>query len=173
LINWDNVEFKNEKRYLSNMYPCKVKFDSRYAKEYPEFNFDDKIYHSSEHLYQALKSKNRNWHKIIRKIKEPKETKKLAKRRVSKYYKEINSNNIFKLRDDWDNVKLKAMKIVLFLKFSQNRELLDKLLKENGYIEERNDWNDTFWGTYDGKGKNHLGKLLMQLRENFKDSLHL
>lgn len=27
MINWDNVEFKNEKRFLSNMYPCKIIFD--------------------------------------------------------------------------------------------------------------------------------------------------
>ncbi len=164
----NKVEFRGKKEYLSNMYPCKIKFDSIYAKKYPEFEFDNKIYHSSEHLYQALKSKNRNWHKLIRGIKEPKDTKKIAKRKVSKYYKEKNSTNIFKLREDWDEVKLKAMELVLFLKFTQNKNLLEKLLKEEGYIEERNDWGDTFWGTYNGIGKNHLGKLLMNLRDSLK-----
>ncbi len=167
-INWDNVEFKGEKRYLSNMYPCKIKFDSKYKNEYPEFDFDNKIYNSSEHLYQALKSKNRNWHKLIRDTIEPKETKKLARKKLSKYYKENNSNNIFKIREDWEEIKLKAMEITIFLKFTQNQELLEKLLKEDTYIEERNDWNDIFWGTYKGIGKNYLGKLLMKLRDKIK-----
>jgi len=166
----NKVEFGGKKGYLSNMYPCKIKFDSKYAKEYPEFDFDDEIYHSSEHLYQALKSKNKNWHKIVRSIDEPKMTKKLANKRVSKHYKEVNSNNIFKLRDDWDSVKIRAMQLVVMLKFTQNRELLEKLLNEDGYIEERNDWGDTFWGTCNGVGNNHLGKILMQLRETLKNN---
>ena len=165
MINWDNVAFKGDKRYLSNMYPCEIIFDEKYAKHYPEFEFDNQIYGSSEHLYQALKSKNKNWHKIIRDLENPKDTKKLAHKKLSKYYKEQDSYNIFKIRDDWDNVKIRAMQLAVMLKFTQNKNLREKLIKENGYIEEKNDWNDTFWGTYNGIGQNNLGKILMEFRE--------
>lgn len=38
-------------------------------------------------------------------------------------------------------------------------------------IEEGNHWYDTFWGTYNGKGQNHLGKLIMEKRKAlFKES---
>ena len=29
---------------------------------------------------------------------------------------------------------------------------------------EGNEWGDTFWGTCDGIGENHLGKILMRIR---------
>jgi predicted NAD-dependent protein-ADP-ribosyltransferase YbiA (DUF1768 family) len=41
----------------------------------------------------------------------------------------------------------------------------EKLLIEGNY------WKDTFWGICDGIGKNYLGKILMEVREEFKPSL--
>jgi predicted NAD-dependent protein-ADP-ribosyltransferase YbiA (DUF1768 family) len=37
----------------------------------------------------------------------------------------------------------------------------------NAELIEGNYWGDRFWGVYvgDGKGENHLGKILMQVRE--------
>jgi hypothetical protein len=32
-----------------------------------------------------------------------------------------------------------------------------------------NHWKDTFWGVYNGVGKNMLGKLLMQVREELQN----
>jgi ribA/ribD-fused uncharacterized protein len=70
------------------------------------------------------------------------------------------------LQDDWDTKKLGIMKQALILKFSQNPDLRDKLLAtEDAYLEETNFWKDFFWGVYDGKGENFLGKLLMEVRE--------
>jgi len=60
------------------------------------------------------------------------------------------------------------MEMVLLLKFTQNNTLARKLLDIKGEIEEKNSWNDTFWGTYNGAGENHLGKLLMKIREKTK-----
>lgn len=34
---------------------------------------------------------------------------------------------------------------------------------------ERNTWGDTFWGVYDNKGENNLGKILMKVREGLKE----
>ena len=39
---------------------------------------------------------------------------------------------------------------------------------EDVELVESNNWNDTFWGVCNGKGKNHLGKILMEVREELK-----
>jgi len=57
------------------------------------------------------------------------------------------------------------MEEILYLKFTQNPDLGDKLLATEGLIEEKNSWGDTFWGTCEGVGQNHLGRLLMKTRE--------
>jgi ribA/ribD-fused uncharacterized protein len=168
-INWNNVEFKNEKRYLSNMYPCKIVFekDSIYKKEFPEFYFDGFEYGSSEHLYQALKSKNTNWHERIRELKDPRKTKVLARKLLTNQETLFDNDLSFLIREDWDDVKLKVMELCLLLKFSQNTDLKEKLLKEETPIVERNDWGDTFWGVSNGFGSNHLGRLLEKVRKRF------
>jgi len=170
-MNWDLIEFKNEKRFMSNMYPCSVKFDSNYKKRFPMFIFDDMIYHSSEHLYQALKSKDPRWHEYIRGLKNPKDTKIEAHKLLSKEPSLFDGELSFQIRQDWDEVKVKAMELVLLLKFTQNEELKEKLLNQKGYIEERNCWGDMFWGTVNGKGKNNLGRLLMILRDKLKEDI--
>jgi len=70
------------------------------------------------------------------------------------------------LREDWETVKIDVMRDVLKSKFSLNSELREKLIA-TGDVEliEGNHWNDRFWGVCRGKGQNHLGKLLMELRE--------
>lgn len=166
MINWDNVEFKNEKRFLSNMFPCNIVMDSSYASKYPMFLFDDLIYGSSEHLYQALKSESIDYRESIRNIVDPHKTKSAARK-----LKTVDEAGFFEpfLREDWDQVKDFAMKLVLELKFKQNQNLMEQLLKTgNEKLEERNDWKDTYWGTYLGDGQNKLGLFLMELREDLR-----
>jgi hypothetical protein len=53
---------------------------------------------------------------------------------------------------------------ILRIKF-QNPRMRDALIGTNGVkLIEENEWNDTFWGVCNGRGQNHLGKLLMQVR---------
>ena len=68
------------------------------------------------------------------------------------------------LRPDWEEVKISVMRDLLLQKFSYPRYKL--LLKSTGdaYLEETNSWGDRFWGV-DKIGMNHLGKLLMEIRE--------
>ena len=68
------------------------------------------------------------------------------------------------LRDDWDIVKLGIMEECLRTKFS-DPILRDKLCAIQGNIVERNYWSDTYWGECKGIGLNHLGKLLMKIRD--------
>nr|DAR87594.1 MAG TPA: NADAR protein [Caudoviricetes sp.]DAX78463.1 MAG TPA: NADAR protein [Caudoviricetes sp.] len=70
-----------------------------------------------------------------------------------------------KLRPDWENVKYGIMFDIVIAKFKQNPELLDKLIKTGtSQLVEGNTWGDTTWGVYRHKGKNYLGRILMQVR---------
>ena len=142
VINWDNVEFKGDKRFLSNMYPCEIVID---AITYP----------SSENYYMAMKFKGTDEEKMSQLSKcSPLESKKTA----GKWKKFI--------RKDWDDIKVDVMRKALTAKFTQNADLMALLINTKGLkLEERNDWNDTFWGTYLGEGQNMLGKLLMEIRD--------
>lgn len=71
------------------------------------------------------------------------------------------------LRPDWDAVKIGLMKEIVRAKFIQNPHLAGKLLATgNRQIAEGNTWGDTYWGVnlQTGKGENHLGQILMQVR---------
>lgn len=78
-----------------------------------------------------------------------------------------------KLRNDvdWDTVKFVYMYEICKEKFSQN-EYLKYLLLSTGdtYLEEGNTWGDKIWGTVNGEGENRLGKILMKVREELKES---
>lgn len=75
-----------------------------------------------------------------------------------------------KLRHDWDNIKDDVMYQVVKAKFEQNEELKKKLLDtRDEYLEESTTWKDAYWGTYNGRGKNKLGKILMRVRSELKE----
>lgn len=70
-----------------------------------------------------------------------------------------------KVRADWVNVRESIMLHFLRQKF-YHTDLMPLLLETgNAELIEGNWWGDTFWGVYNGYGKNRLGKLLMQVRE--------
>ena len=73
------------------------------------------------------------------------------------------------LRKDWEDVKLSIMEEIIREKFIYDPDLV-KMLLDTGDKEliEGNNWNDTFWGMCRGKGENHLGKILMKLREELR-----
>ena len=53
----------------------------------------------------------------------------------------------------------------------QNEDLKAKLLATGDeHLEEGNTWGDRIWGTVNGKGQNHLGKTLMRVREELKET---
>ena len=140
----DQIEFKNEKRFLSNMYPCEITFNSMYGIDIPGVTPTGLIYNSSEHLYQALKSKNIKWHYLLL-DKRPEQTKNLARKKLKTLLADNETTFIF--REDWDQIRLQVMELCVKLKFDQNEELAKKLKLYEGPIEERNCWNDRFWGT--------------------------
>ncbi len=74
-----------------------------------------------------------------------------------------------KLRDDWDSVKVQVMADLVFWKFQNHPELLEKLIATGDEeLVEGNNWGDMFWGACGGRGLNHLGRILMQVRASNK-----
>jgi ribA/ribD-fused uncharacterized protein len=83
------------------------------------------------------------------------------------------------LRMDWEKVKLGIMEELLIQKFDPDKNTLNipnpnyEVLKNTGdqLLVEGNFWHDNFWGNclcdkcMKIEGKNHLGLLLMKVRE--------
>ena len=71
-----------------------------------------------------------------------------------------------KLRNDWEQIKFDVMEKALKIKFALGTSWYTKLKETEGEIVEWNNWNDKIWGkTLDGIGENHLGKILMKIRD--------
>lgn len=89
--------------------------------------------------------------------------------------KMISNANKKKSRDDWEEIKLKVMKWCLNIKLAQNFISFGYILdstRELNIVENSN--KDNFWGAIPNEdntiytGQNALGRLLMQLREQYK-----
>lgn len=138
--------FRGDYRFLSNFYPCDVQLDNI-------------TYSSTEHAYQAAKTTDPFWRKVFYQL--PLVSAGQAKR----LGRELS------LRNDWESVKLGIMEDLLRQKFNIP-DLKEKLLEtETAQLIEGNNWGDVFWGVDDKKGgQNHLGKLLMKVRAEYKMS---
>jgi hypothetical protein len=69
------------------------------------------------------------------------------------------------LRDDWEEIKVRVMFEINYIKFTQNPDLRDKLVW-TGFAQliEGNTWGDMFWGVCNGQGNNVHGLVLMTVR---------
>jgi ribA/ribD-fused uncharacterized protein len=76
--------------------------------------------------------------------------------------------NKMSIRKDWNEKKLEIMNWAVREKFKDAK--LAEMLLDTGDEElvEGNTWNDTFWGVCEGKGHNHLGKILMCVRDELR-----
>ena len=134
--------FKGEHVFLSNFSPSVIEVE-------------DKLYPTVEHAYQAFKMTTEEDHEKVRLTNTAGQAKKLGRN--------------LPIRDDWDQVKIEIMEKLLRLKFAK-RDLKQKLLDTGDQeLVEGNYWGDTFWGVCKGKGTNHLGKLLMKLRREYRE----
>lgn len=107
---------------------------------------------TAEHIFQAMKTKNPVEQIEILSTSTPGQAKRLGRQ--------------VKLREDWEDIKLLVMEAILRYKFKPGTMEHDLLLATGDEeLVEGNTWGDTFWGVCRGKGENHLGKLLMQIRD--------
>lgn len=120
------------------------------------FLYEGIVWPTAEHAYQAAKTLDENQRMNILEMNTPGATK--------KYGRTVT------LRPDWDDVKLEIMEEIVRAKFEQNSVLQTMLLyTEDLEIIEGNTWGDTFWGVCNGVGENHLGKILMRIRDDLQN----
>lgn len=73
------------------------------------------------------------------------------------------------MRPDWDQIKRQTMKDCCMAKFLQHPELRKKLLDTGNEVLIEDSPVDWYWGCgADGTGKNVLGQVLMEIREELK-----
>jgi ribA/ribD-fused uncharacterized protein len=131
------AEFQGEYRFLSNFWPAQV-------------TLDNVVYPSVECAYQAAKT-------LILVDRKPFTCMNAGQAK--------RAGKSLIIRPDWNQVKLAIMANLVKQKFNNNVELRVKLLNTgNDELVEGNRWNDTFWGICNGKGTNHLGKIIMDVR---------
>jgi ribA/ribD-fused uncharacterized protein len=112
-------------------------------------------YVSSEHAYQAAKATTQEQHDWVARAASCGEAKKRG--------------NKVMLRPDWDEICVGVMEECVRSKFALNPDLRDRLLATGtAKLEEGNNWGDQFWGTVNGIGDNHLGKILMKVRDELR-----
>lgn len=138
-------EFRGEFLFLSNFYPSPL-------------TYEGEEYATAEHAYQAAKCEDDIQHERIKLCETPALAKKMGRR--------------VKLVHDWEEIKLRVMRDILWAKFAYNVELATKLLEtKQRKLIEGNWWGDTFWGVCKGRGENHLGKLLMLVRDRIREQI--
>lgn len=138
------TQFSGQFEFLSNFFPVTI-------------NYNDLIYPSAEHAYQAAKSTNPRVQAAFTRVHRAADVKTLG--------------GEIRCREDWDSVRLSTMEEILRIKF-KGPTMSTRLLK-TGEVElvEGNWWGDTFWGVCRGEGENHLGKLLMKIREELRSGV--
>lgn len=139
-----------------------TEFDGKYAFLsnffYSPFVFDDVIYPTNEHFFQAMKTLSQEERRKIAEAKTPGVAKRMGRQ--------------VQLREDWEEVKENVMRLGVGLKFKAHPGLAKKLVETgDAYLIEGNSWHDNTWGScFCSKcaaisGKNLLGQILMEERE--------
>jgi ribA/ribD-fused uncharacterized protein len=116
---------------------------------------------STEHAFQAFKSREKPIRDLIRELPEAKDAKKAGRRCTC--------------RNDWDLIRRPLMEHLVRLKFMQHADLAQKLLDtENQILVEGNYWCDNEWGDCrcdkckNIDGQNMLGQILTTVRQELK-----
>lgn len=111
-------------------------------------------FRSVEHAYQAAKASDPSARELIREAQTPGIAKKLGR--------------AVQLPVDWDAQRIPLMRVLIREKFKN--PLLRAMLLATGDAQliHTNSWNDKFWGVCRGVGLNHLGRILMETRDDCK-----
>lgn len=138
--------FKGHHWFLSNFSDSTIQIDGIW-------------YPTVEHAFQAQKTEDKNVRSMIASMPTPSQAKKAG-----------GPSGIVRLRPGWDDMRNEVMRRCLKQKFAPGSELARRLL-DTGDVEliEGNHWGDMYWGVYDGRGHNHLGRLLMEIRSSLRE----
>ena len=112
---------------------------------------------TSEHYVQAQKVPGTEHEEEIRNASGPGEAARMGRQRSRP------------LRPDWEQVKDDIMREVVLAKFTQHDDLRRALLDTGDAELIEHTANDAYWADGgDGSGKNMLGKILMEVREQLR-----
>lgn len=138
--------------FLSNRFPYNT--DNVYAIY---IEFEGLVFTSVEAAYQAAKTRDFTIRQKLQKMS-PLEVREYA---VAKQ---------LKLRSDWEEIREKVMRNLVWQKFYGNKELREKLLSTgDAELIKENDEGDTYWGMCNGEGENRIGKILMDVRKKLRN----
>jgi hypothetical protein len=112
---------------------------------------------TSEHFFQAMKFKGTEHEEKVRLCKTPSKAADMGRSRK------------LPLRRDWESVKDQVMLEAVRAKFTQHDDLKATLLGTGDAKLVEHTERDSYWGDGgDGSGKNRLGQILMQVREELR-----
>lgn len=137
--------FRGDNEFLNNGFPCNIEFDNS-------------IYPSLEHAFQAAKTNDLVARANIRAAATAADAKAIGKSVA--------------IVADWDQKRLDVMASLIRQKFTNNLDLKLKLLMTGTQdLVQGGMRRDRFWGVdTKGVGENHLGKILMTVRSAIRAS---
>lgn len=136
------LSFSGDNFYLDNFYEAPTPFAGKW-------------YPTSEHAFVAAKTDDPALRLQVARMSDPGLAKAFGRR--------------LKLRPHWNDIRIGFMYEIVWAKFDHHFELRERLIATgNVHLEEGNHHEDRFWGTVDGVGENHLGKILMAVRKEFQ-----
>jgi ribA/ribD-fused uncharacterized protein len=120
--------------------------------------YDGQTWPTSEHCFQAQK------------FLDPKDRQAICKANSPMIAARLGRDRKRPLRRDWESVKIGLMRAIVLAKFSQHADLRATLLATgDAKLIEHTD-RDAFWGDGgNGSGKNWLGRILMEVREQLRE----
>ena len=148
--------------YRSNEKPYGA-FSNLYRRQ---IIFEEEVFPTSEHAYQVGKARKREVREWLMSAPSPAL---LAMAAHGLYYWDITPG--------WSKIKFDRMRNVLRAKFTQHDDLRELLISTGSarLVESTtvdNKVNRT-WGEVNGVGKNMLGKLLMEVREELRENTEI
>jgi len=119
----------------------------------------NKMWPTTEHYFQAMKFENAAEREEIRKASSPMLAARMGRDRKRK------------LRRDWESVKVSIMREAVLAKFTQHENLKQLILSTGDADIIEHTANDDFWGDGgNGRGKNWLGRILVEVRDKLRES---
>jgi len=120
-------------------------------------SLDSHIWPTTEHYFQAQKTKDRDRYFEILKASTPKEAAALGRDRS------------IPIKRDWEQIKDDVMRKCVFKKFETYADIREILLNTGQSDIVEDSPYDDYWGIgRDGNGKNMLGKILVETREKLR-----
>jgi len=132
--------FKGEYDFLSNRYPCRILCEGL-------------EYRSAEAAFQASKCEDENERKTFAGCSTD---------------KAVLKGKELKPYAGWEDAQISIMESILQAKFEQNPALMRKLVETGSRVLlNGNNRQETFWGIdlYSWIGENHLGRIIMNIRD--------